>query len=51
MAPEILLGEEKLCPGVDVYAFGMLAYEIVTRKVPYNELGDITSFMHATKVM
>ena len=51
MAPEILRGEKKFGSGVDVFAFGILAYEIVTGKVPYYELGEISAFMFANKVM
>lgn len=39
MAPEMLLDEEHLGPGIDVYAFAMLAYEIVTGMGPYSENG------------
>ncbi|KAK8870882.1 hypothetical protein M9Y10_008780 [Tritrichomonas musculus] len=51
MAPEILREEEKYGPGVDVYAFGILAYEIVTGKVPYYELGEISPVILGNKVM
>ncbi|KAK8845896.1 hypothetical protein M9Y10_020824 [Tritrichomonas musculus] len=52
MAPEILRGEEKYGSAVDVYAFGIIAYEIVTGKVPYYELGEnISPFNLVMKVM
>lgn len=53
MAPEMFEeGEEKIHggSGVDVFAFGILAYEIVTGKAPYYELGKITSFQLNKKV-
>ena len=43
MAPELFNGDEEYTSSVDVYAFSMLAYEIVTGKVPYYELGDSIS--------
>lgn len=52
MAPELLRGEIDYDPSVDVYAFAILAYEIVTGKEPYYELGpNLTSFLLASKVM
>lgn len=36
---------------MDVYAFAILAYEIVTGKNPYHELGKVTPFKLANKVM
>lgn len=38
-APEIFNDEDEYSPGVDVYSFAMIAYEIVTRKTPFFELG------------
>lgn len=43
MSPELLNGDPYE-NDVDVYAFGMLAYEIITGKQAYNELGAITVF-------
>lgn len=45
MAPELLEEKEKYeySSGVDVYAFSMIAYEICTGKVPFHELGKISS--------
>ena len=51
MAPEILRGEKKFGPAVDVFAFGILANEIVTGKVPYYELGEISPYILANNVM
>lgn len=60
MAPEILQDEEENSTekseihsgiSVDVYAFGILAYEIMTGKEPYSELGKIRYFTLATKIV
>lgn len=51
MAPELLQGDSHYDPSVDVYAFAILAYEIVTGKNPYHELGKVTPFKLANKVM
>ena len=52
MSPELLRGETEYDPSVDIYAFSILAYEIVTGKEPYYELGrNVTPFVLATKVM
>lgn len=42
MAPELFKDEENYGPGVDVYAFSILAYEIVTGKDPQDDLGQKT---------
>lgn len=43
MAPELFKGEDTYGPAIDVYAFAILAYEIVTGKEPYSELSDLPS--------
>ena len=43
MAPELLRGDKKYTGSVDVYAFSMIAYEIVAGKVPFSEEGEIIS--------
>lgn len=51
MAPE-LFTDEHFGPGVDVYAFAIVAYEIVTGKQPYFELSsNISVFALSQKVM
>lgn len=50
MAPELLKGDSHYNSSVDVYAFSILAYEIVTGKSPYFELGKLTPFKLINKV-
>ena len=49
MAPELLEGKS-YNSSVDVYAFSMLAYEIVSGKEPYFELGKLLPVQLALKV-
>lgn len=50
MAPEIFSSSE-YGPGVDVYAFAILAYEIITGKEPYADLREkISSFALLKKI-
>lgn len=52
MAPELNEDEEWMYrPGFDVYAFGILAFEIVSVKVPYEELEKISTFKLANKII
>ncbi|KAK8871768.1 hypothetical protein M9Y10_007509 [Tritrichomonas musculus] len=52
MAPELLRGEDVYSASVDVYAFSILAYEIVTGDEPFSELGEkISPFGFAHKVI
>lgn len=48
MAPELLKGDEKYDKSVDVFAFAILAYEILTNKEPYSELGTNISLQSLT---
>jgi hypothetical protein len=38
MAPELLRGAKNAAPASDVFGFGVIAYEILTRKRPYGDL-------------
>lgn len=52
MAPELLRGDEHYDPSVDVYAFSILTYEIVSNKEPYFELGEkVTPYTFMDKVI
>lgn len=43
LAPEILQGNDDYDESTDVYAFAMIAYQIITEKVPFNEINDSSS--------
>ena len=43
LAPEILQGNDDYNESTDVYAFSMIAYQIITEKVPFSEIIDFTS--------
>ncbi|KAK8835520.1 hypothetical protein M9Y10_044362 [Tritrichomonas musculus] len=52
MAPELLRGEEHYGTSVDVYAFSIIAYEIVSGKQSYFELDEtISPFVLGNKIM
>ena len=37
MAPEMIEGDTHYGPSIDVYAFAIIAYEVITRKVPFSD--------------
>ncbi|KAK8845878.1 hypothetical protein M9Y10_020804 [Tritrichomonas musculus] len=51
MAPELFEDEGHYGPAVDVYAFSMVLFEIVTGEVPFKELSGISPFSLGIKVM
>ncbi|KAK8853710.1 hypothetical protein M9Y10_016253 [Tritrichomonas musculus] len=52
MAPELLRDEERYGPSVDVYAFSIMAYEIISGHQAYFErIGKETSFKLLIKIM
>lgn len=52
LPPEILSGDEIYNQSVDVYAFALIAYEIVTGKQPFSELFESTSeFLSYQKII
>lgn len=54
LAPELFdeeLNEQRFNLAVDVFSFGIIAYEIVTAKDPYSELGKISSFKLIAKII
>lgn len=51
MAPELFDNEVKYGPEIDVYAFGIIAYEIVTGKIPYQEIQPINQFNLGLKII
>ena len=48
--PEILRGEENFDQSVDVYAYAMIAFEIVTGERPFSELGQISPTELSNKI-
>ncbi|KAK8888066.1 hypothetical protein M9Y10_039126 [Tritrichomonas musculus] len=51
MAPELLVDEKRYSSSLDVYAFSMLAYEIITGIEPFSELGQTTAIPIWVKVL
>ena len=53
MAPELLRGDDEYTGQVDVYAFSMVAYEIVTGQKPFFDLKKkipVTVYQFSAKV-
>ncbi|KAK8852708.1 hypothetical protein M9Y10_017697 [Tritrichomonas musculus] len=50
MSPEIILSE-KYGKSSDVYAFGILMYEVLKQNHPYHELGEIAPFVLNNKII
>ena len=46
MAPELFVGGTKYGPEVDIYSFGMIMWELATRKVPWAEEIAETQYIH-----
>jgi serine/threonine protein kinase len=49
MAPELLLGGT-VSPATDVYAFGVTLWELMTRKIPYDDLSHLSQKEILTRV-
>ena len=49
MAPELIDENSNYDLSVDVYSFAFIAYEIVTGKVPFSELGNNINFFQLSK--
>jgi len=56
MAPELFPEDERIVdqlfsPSSDIYAFGMLAFEMFTDEVPFNSLGALSQFRIMASVL
>ena len=50
MAPEVFFGQSTYGPEVDVYSFGIIMWELITRKDPWDELGA-TSYITQSRLL
>lgn len=51
MAPELMANEDQYGPAVDIYAFSLIAYEIIAGIEPFSEKGKPASFSILSKVL
>ncbi|KAK8860813.1 hypothetical protein M9Y10_012503 [Tritrichomonas musculus] len=49
MSPELLKGDDRYGPGIDVYAFSMLVYELITNRSPFPS--NLSFYTLASKVI
>eukprot|EP00035_Acanthoeca_spectabilis_P027448 m.466603 g.466603 ORF g.466603 m.466603 type:complete len:1083 (-) comp25399_c0_seq1:69-3317(-) len=45
MAPEVFRGDKAYGPAVDVFSFGIMLWELATRKTPWHDLGADLSYV------
>ncbi|KAK8876598.1 hypothetical protein M9Y10_006816 [Tritrichomonas musculus] len=50
IAPELFESDSKCSSSADIYAFGMLAYEIVTGELPFKEHDGLTAVSISSKI-
>ena len=50
MAPELFVGGTKYGPEVDVYSFGVIMWELATRKIPWEEEITAIQYVRASSI-